>query len=89
MNEKKFNMNINIQDLKSVVCDCGSVLYNQVFIVKRVPGLMAGTPKDTIAPVPVFSCVQCGEILIEFLPPNILDNKEEPEPDTPPIITGT
>ena len=88
MNQK---MNVNIATIKNIFCKkriianddvfCGSILWDQVMIAKRVPALLTGSTHDTVVNVPILICHSCGtilpdhEILIKEMSPEL--KKEE------------
>jgi hypothetical protein len=68
-------ININPQTLKNLRCVCGGMFFNQVFVIKRIPKFMAGTPVDAILHVQVWQCQECKTLL-----PDCLPGIKEPEP---------
>lgn len=62
-------MNIDFSDLDDVKCDkCESTHFVQVFLLKKVPAVLSPTSQPTLAPAPVFRCVECGHINEELMP---------------------
>lgn len=62
-------MNINFSELHDVECEeCGSTHFQQVFLLKKVPAVLSPTSQPTLAPAPVFRCVECGHINEELMP---------------------
>lgn len=61
-------LRVNVWDYPSVVCEkCGCEFYEQVFIFKKISGLVLGTGgDDVIQPVPVCICKKCGEVMSEY-----------------------
>lgn len=60
---------LGIKDTEEIVCPkCGSKLFDQALILRKVPAVMTGTGQPGIIPIPVFSCHDCGALLEEFLP---------------------
>jgi len=65
--ESKIKLDIN--DLVDIVCaECGSKVFRQVQMFKRLSALVSPTGKEQIVPVPTFRCDECGFINDEFLP---------------------
>jgi predicted Zn-ribbon and HTH transcriptional regulator len=63
------NMNIKPSDMKPITCEnCGGIYFRQVMAINKVSRLMTGAAKDTVVPVPVFRCDDCGMIPEEFQP---------------------
>ena len=57
-----------IKDIKNVPCDaCGSETFNPVIILKRLPAIASPTGQESLVPIQVFSCQDCGHINEEFL----------------------
>ena len=60
---------INPSDLKDVVCEeCGGKVFRQASMFKKLSALLSPNGKDSIVPIPVFRCDDCGHINDEFLP---------------------
>jgi len=50
-----------IQNAKNVKCErCENETFKQIFVIKFISGLLNPDGKDMFAPVPVFSCAECG-----------------------------
>ena len=63
------NLNINSGDLKPMTCtECGGMYFRQVMAINKVSRFITGADKDTIVPVPVFRCDDCGHVPEEFQP---------------------
>lgn len=69
-----FNSGLTEQQLmKSVMtspnvkCKCGSKVFHEAHILKKVSALVSPTGRDMIYPIPVYVCDKCGEIPNEFL----------------------
>jgi len=45
---------------------CDNKTFNQTFYIFKVSKLLTGDSQDTIAPVPLFECSQCGHVNSEF-----------------------
>lgn len=68
-NMEKLRLNINPDDMKPMVCtECGGMYFKQVMAINKVSKFLTGGDKDTIIPVPVFRCDDCGAIPEEFQP---------------------
>ena len=54
---------INIKDTETIVCDkCGNGLFIQSFFLKKISALVSPTGQESIVPVQVYSCGNCGHI---------------------------
>ena len=65
------NLKINVgpDDMKPITCtECGGMYFRQVMAINKVSKLLTGSDKDTMMPVPVFRCDDCGAIPEEFQP---------------------
>jgi len=61
--------NIKQSDLKPMVCEeCNGMYFRQVMSINKVSRFLTGQDKDTIVPVPVFRCDDCGAVPEEFQP---------------------
>ena len=75
---KEVNMNaskvkINPKDLEDVVCDkCKSQCFEQTFLFKKLSAVLSPTGQDTMIPLQIFRCADCGHINEIFIPS---DNK--------------
>jgi len=69
MEQRQLQINVNPQTLKNIACkECECKLFEQKFIIKRVPKFLAGTPVDAILHIQVWVCSNCKEILPDCLP---------------------
>ena len=63
----KSNLNIKPDDLKPLICsECGGMYFRQVMAINKVSRFITGADKDSMVPVPVFRCDDCGHINKEF-----------------------
>ena len=61
--------NISPNDLKPMICtECGGMYFKQVMCINKVSRCLTGQDKDTVYPVPVFRCDDCGHVPEEFQP---------------------
>lgn len=57
-----------LKELENSECpSCKGIYYTQSFLIKKLPKLKYGLPKDQIVPVVVFRCDQCGEPRVDLL----------------------
>ena len=67
--ERSEKVNINILDQPNVKCPtCGDALFENVVVLKKISGLLVGTPGDQLVPIPLYRCVSCGSIPTDTLP---------------------
>tara|TARA_R110000796_G_scaffold126380_2_gene241155 strand:- start:996 stop:1208 length:213 start_codon:yes stop_codon:yes gene_type:complete len=63
------NKKINPSDLKPMICtECTGMYFRQVMCINKVSRFLTGQDKDTVYPVPVFRCDDCGAVPEEFQP---------------------
>ena len=63
------NLNIKPDDLKPLICsECGGMYFRQVMAINKVSRFITGADKDSMIPVPVFRCDDCGHVPEEFRP---------------------
>lgn len=61
------NIKINPLKYQNIQCQCGCETFVQAYILKRIPGIVAGTGSDDqILDLPVYICSKCGEILDDY-----------------------
>lgn len=67
-----------VSESRPLICStCSGALFTPVMMFRRISKLLTGSPVDTIFPVEVFRCSDCGDVLTELLPTNLPnDNKE-------------
>ena len=54
---------IDIGDTETIICEnCGNASFIQSFFLKRVSALVSPTGKETIVPIQVSACGNCGTI---------------------------
>ena len=60
---------VNIKDTETIVCEkCGNGLFIQSFFLKKISALVSPTGKESIIPVQVYSCGNCGHINTKLNP---------------------
>jgi len=68
-NQQQNNVNINPDDLQDVVCEkCEGQTFTQVFLFKKLSAVLSPNGKDSMIPLQVFKCDECGNINPEFIP---------------------
>ena len=52
----------------NVVCpDCGSKIFIEAAVLKKLSPILSPSGKEEIVPIPVFACAKCGNIPAEYL----------------------
>lgn len=61
--------NIDWNQATSMKCEkCESEYFEEAYIIKKVSKLLTGQSQDTVAPIPIFRCADCGHVNKEFKP---------------------
>lgn len=67
--EKMLEMRRLLSMATDIECEeCKNKNFVEVYRIKHLSGLATGTGKDSIIPMPVFACSDCGHINSVFLP---------------------
>jgi hypothetical protein len=53
---------IDISKTDAVKCKCGNETFDQVYFLRRVPGIISPTFKDELIPLPSFLCRKCKNL---------------------------
>ena len=64
-----------IKNSKSVVCECGGMLFLEKIFFKVLSPLISPSGKDELVPMPVFVCTSCGKVPGVFDSQNILPDE--------------
>jgi hypothetical protein len=54
---------LNLAQLSDIKCPCGNAMFHQTFMLKLVPGLLIGLAQNDAAPIPVYQCTKCKNVL--------------------------
>ena len=55
---------VDLQDAETMTClECNNKIFIQGYVIKKISAIMSPTGQEVIAPVQVFNCGNCGEIL--------------------------
>lgn len=71
----KSNINVTLKDGTAVKCACGGVNFMPLVRFFKFSALLTGAPKDSIMPVEVFVCGNCGTACQEMLPNELKEEK--------------
>jgi DNA-directed RNA polymerase subunit RPC12/RpoP len=71
--EQGLPMGININDARDMDCECGGKVFMQGFRFKKLSRLVTGQAQDSIIPIEMYLCTQCGKALEELLPLELRD----------------
>ena len=60
----KANINVDLSDAETMICEeCGNKVFLQGYIIKKISAIISPTGQEVIAPIQVFNCGSCGELL--------------------------
>lgn len=63
------NMQLDLDKATDMKCSkCDSEYFIVKYLLKQLTALVSPTGQDTIIPVQVFACAECGHVDQEFLP---------------------
>ena len=55
---------VDLQEAETMTClECNNKIFIQGYVIKKISAIMSPTGEEVIAPVQVFNCGNCGEIL--------------------------
>jgi uncharacterized Zn finger protein len=71
-NPQQPQMNIDFSQTTPVVCDeCGHDVFTQALKMRKISALLSPTGQETMIPMQVFCCNECGNINKGFLPKEV------------------
>ena len=60
----KQQVQVDLEDAETMICQkCGNKIFIQGYVIKKISAIMSPTGQEVIAPVQVFNCGNCGELL--------------------------
>ena len=60
----KQQVKIDLSDADTMKCqECGNSIFIQGYVIKRISAIVSPTGEEVIAPIQVFNCGNCGEML--------------------------
>ena len=55
---------VDLKDADTMKCQaCGNSIFIQGYVIKKISAIVSPTGKEDIAPIQVFNCGNCGEML--------------------------
>ena len=79
MTQQPKQMNISIDKTTPVVCEeCKSQTFVEALMLRKVSKFLTGQTQDSLMPIQVFVCANCGHTNDDMLPPQLVEqlNKE-------------
>ena len=75
---KQQQVQVDLKQADTIKCkSCNNYLYIQSFVLKKLSALVSPTGQETMIPVQVFSCGNCGKIAEGMLDENEEEKKSE------------
>ena len=63
------NININPDDLEDVLCEkCETQTFEPAMLFKKLSAVLSPSGKETLVPLQIYKCTDCGHINEGFLP---------------------
>ena len=60
----KQQVKIDLSDADTMKCqECGNSIFIQGYVIKKISAIVSPTGEEVIAPIQVFNCGNCGEML--------------------------
>ena len=66
--EQGLPMGVNLNDARDMDCECGNKTFMPGYRFKKLSKIMTGQAQDSIIPIEMYLCTQCGKALQELLP---------------------
>lgn len=67
--------NFKLTDAREMTCECGNDTFMDGMRFRKVSRLLTGAPMDSVLPIQIFLCTQCGKALNEMLPDELKESK--------------
>ena len=69
IDSSRSQLNINLSEVPYVTCEkCEGTLFEEKLMIKKVSKFMTGSSQDSIVPLPVIACSNCGNVNELFKP---------------------
>jgi len=60
----KQQVQVDLTEADTMSCQkCGNKIFIQGYIIKKISAILSPTGKEVVAPIQVFNCGSCGELL--------------------------
>ena len=60
----KAKVQVDLTDAETMTCQqCDNKIFIQGYVIKRLSAIISPTGQEVIAPIQVFNCGSCGELL--------------------------
>jgi hypothetical protein len=71
--EQGLPMGVSLNDARDMDCECGNKTFMPGYRFKKLSKIMTGQAQDSIIPIELYLCTQCGKALQELLPLELRD----------------
>ncbi len=61
MNNQKQAININPEDTEEIKCECGSLVFQECFMMRKINAIMSPTGREEQFQIPIPVCIACGK----------------------------
>jgi len=61
--QKVVNLNVNPDDLKDILCECGHDIFVSAARIKKVPAIISPDGQEKYLTIPVSVCMKCDGVL--------------------------
>ena len=60
----KAQVQVDLKDAETMTCqECNNKIFIQGYVIKKLSAIISPTGQEVIAPIQVFNCGSCGELL--------------------------
>ena len=60
---------VNMNDAEDLTCDkCNHKYFTQLMMFKKISAVMSPTGEESLIPIQVFACNECGHVNEQFIP---------------------
>ena len=64
ISKPKKQVQVDLKNAETMKCaKCGNSIFIQGYVIKKISAIVSPTGKEVIAPIQVFNCGNCGEML--------------------------
>ena len=69
---------VDLRDAETIKCsDCNNYLFITSFVLKKLSAIVSPTGQETLIPVQVYSCCNCGKVAEGFLEGSGLEEEQQ------------
>jgi len=76
--EQGQQLNIQLDKTLPLVCEnCGNDTFQEALFLRKVSKFLTASTKDSLLPIPTFTCARCHYVNNEFIPEPLKPQTEE------------